>query len=216
MKVLVLLAHPAFERSQVNRRLAEAARQVPGVTVHDLYEAYPDLHLDVAREQELLLGHDVVIFQHPFFWYSTPSLLKEWQDLVLEHGWAYGTGGAALAGKVTFNAISAGGPETSYRKDGYNRFTIRELLSPYEATANLCRMRYLAPFVVHGVLRAANADKLVDHARDYRRLLEALVAGRVDLDAAARAERLNADLDAVLRREDAGPRGAATDHPAGG
>lgn len=28
--------------------------------------------------------------QHPFYWYSTPALLKEWQDLVLEHGWAYG------------------------------------------------------------------------------------------------------------------------------
>lgn len=197
MKVLVLFAHPALERSRVNRALVAAAQGCEGVTVHDLYEEYPDLVVDPAREQALLSEHDVIVFQHPFYWYSTPSLLKEWQDLVLAHGWAYGQGGHALLGKVTFNAMSVGGPESAYRPDGYNHFSLRQLLAPYEATAQLCGMKFIAPFAVHGTLRLPASD-IPPHARDYRRLLEAVVAGRLDLDRAAAVDRLNADLDALL------------------
>jgi glutathione-regulated potassium-efflux system ancillary protein KefG len=200
MKVLVLFAHPALERSRVNRALVRVARDCPGVTVNDLYEEYPDLLIDVRREQQLLLEHDVCVFQHPFYWYSTPAILKEWQDLVLEHNWAYGRDGHALAGKVTFNLLTAGGPEGAYRAGGYNRFTIRQLLAPYEATASLCQMKYLAPFVVHGTLRMSPTE-IDPHARDYRRLLEALTHDRLDLEGAASAVRLNADLEGLLKPE---------------
>jgi glutathione-regulated potassium-efflux system ancillary protein KefG len=199
MRVLVLFAHPALEKSRVNRRLIAAAGEVEGVTVHDLYEAYPDLHIDVRREQVLLEEHDAIVFQHPLYWYSTPSILKEWQDLVLQHGWAYGTGGRALEGKVTFNAVSAGGPESAYRPEGHNRFTLRQLLVPWEATARLCLMRYLPPFVVFAALRMKRASELDGPAGEYRRLLEALVADRVDVERAAPLERLNAEaLEALL------------------
>ncbi len=67
-RVLVLLAHPVLERSRVNRRLLEAVRDLDAVTVHDLYEVYPTLAIDVRREQRLLVEHDVVVFQHPFYW----------------------------------------------------------------------------------------------------------------------------------------------------
>lgn len=92
-RILVLFAHPAFERSRVHRRLVAAARAQHGVTIHDLYEAYPDFDVDVRREQELLLAHDLIVLQHPFYWYSTPPLVKQWIDLVFEYGWAYGARG---------------------------------------------------------------------------------------------------------------------------
>ncbi len=184
--VLVLFAHPAVARSRVNLRLVEAARAVPGVTVNDLYERYPDFDIDVAREQELLAAHDVVVMQHPFYWYSTPSILKEWQDLVLEHGWAYGRGGRALVGKVMLNALTAGGPEQAYRPDGPNHFTIRELLAPLEQTARLCGMHYLAPFVVFGTHRLRPAE-IEGHAAGFAALLTGLRDGTVDLEAAGRA-----------------------------
>jgi len=57
---------------------------VEGLTFHDLYEAHPDFDVDVAREQELLLGHDAVLVQHPLYGYSTPPLVKQWEDLVLD------------------------------------------------------------------------------------------------------------------------------------
>ena len=195
--VLILFAHPAIRKSRVNRRLIEAARGVDGVTVHDLYEAYPDLDIDVEREQELVSAHDVIVMQHPFYWYSTPSMLKEWQDLVLEHGWAYGHEGHALEGKILVNAISAGGSESSYREQGLNRFTMRQLLAPIEQTARLCGMVYLPPFVVHGT-HGIELHNLDQHVDDYRRVLEGLRDGRVTADRAAGMHRLNADLDGLL------------------
>jgi glutathione-regulated potassium-efflux system ancillary protein KefG len=197
-RVLILFAHPALERSRVNRRLIEAVRGIDGVQVHDLYEAYPTLAIDVRREQALLLAHDVIVFHHPFYWYSTPAILKEWQDLVLEHGWAYGAGGTHLRGKITFNAVSTGGPASAYRREGYNRFTVRHLLSPYDQTAHLCGMRFLAPFVVHAALRVAGDADIAPHQRAYRRVLEALRDDRLDLERAARAEELNDDVDGLL------------------
>jgi len=196
-RVIILFAHPALQKSRVNRVLADAVRDLPGVTFHDLYQAYPDFDIDVDREQRLLTEHQVVVWQHPFFWYSTPAILKEWQDLVLEHGWAYGSEGAALHGKLLLSAISTGGREEAYRPDGYNRYPILQLLTPANQTAHLCGMRWLPPFVVHGTLRMTAAE-IEAHAADYRRLIEALRDERLDLDAAAEVERLNADLDALL------------------
>ncbi len=209
-RILVLLAHPVLERSRVNRRLADAIHGLEGVTLHDLYEHYPSGDLDVRYEQSLLLSNDVYVFQHPFYWYSVPSILKEWQDLVLEHGWAYGQKGTHLRGKITFNAITTGGPTTVYRPEGRNRFTVRQFLAPWDQTAVLCGMRYLAPFVVHGSFRLNNDDDVAPHAAAYRRVLEALRDHRFDLDRAQQAQRLNDDLDALITGEPPGATGEAS------
>jgi len=195
--VLVLFAHPAIRNSRVNRRLVAAVRDLNGVTVNDLYDEYPDLNIDVTREQELLAAHEIVVFQHPFYWYSTPAILKEWQDLVLEHGWAYGHDGDALRGKALLSAMTTGGSEDAYCAKGSNRFSVRQLLAPIEQTARLCGMDFLPPFVVHGTFRLT-ASEIEDHAVDYRRLVEALRDGRVRADGVAGLRRLNSDLDALL------------------
>lgn len=196
-RVLVLIAHPAFENSRVNRHLAAAVRDLPGVTFHDLYEAYPDFDVDVRREQALLLEHDTLVLQHPFYWYSTPALVKQWEDLVLEHGWAYGTGGHALRGKRWLSAITTGGREEAYQPDGHNRFTMRQLLAPIEQTAHLCGMTFLPPFVVHGTHRL-DATQIAEAARDYRYVVDALRDDRLDVSALAGLPRLNLDLAALL------------------
>ena len=199
-RVLVLFAHPALEKSRVNRVLAAGLEDMDGVTFHDLYEAYPDLGIDIAREQELLESHDVVVMQHPLFWYSTPAILKEWQDLVLQHGWAYGSTGNALVGKTMLSAVTSGGAEEAYRPDGYNGHHIRDYLLPLAQTARLCGMTWLAPFLVHGTLHMS-AGEMAEHAAGYRRLLAALRDGQVDLETAAAPDLpfINRDLDAVLQ-----------------
>jgi glutathione-regulated potassium-efflux system ancillary protein KefG len=198
-RVLILFAHPVLERSRVNRRLVDAVRGLDGVTIADLYEEYPTLAIDAAREQRRCDAHDAIVFHHPFYWYAAPAILKEWQDLVLQHGWAYGAGGDALRGKLTFNAITTGGAAGAYRHEGANRFTIRELLAPWDQTAYLCGMRFIAPFAVHSALRVAGADDVAPHARGYRRLIEAVRDDRLDVDAAAGLEELNDHLDALIR-----------------
>jgi glutathione-regulated potassium-efflux system ancillary protein KefG len=172
-RVLVLFAHPAYHRSRANRALADAVRDVEGVTLRDLYETYPDMLIDVEAEQALLTRHDALVLQHPFYWYSAPALVKEWLDLVLAHGWAYGETGRALEGKLWMHAISSGGRAENYGPKGLNRFSVEELLRPFEATAHLCRMIWRAPFVVHAS-HLKNDAALADAARAYRAQVLAL------------------------------------------
>lgn len=171
--MLVLVAHPAIHRSRVNRAMADAILGLDGVTLHDLYDAYPDLDIDVPREKSLVDAHDALVWQHPFYWYSTPALLKEWQDLVLEFGWAYGPGGTALRGKPFLQALSTGGGPGAYADGNPERFSLRQLLAPIEATARLCGLDHRPPFAVHG----ANAldERAIDaEARRYRDTIVAL------------------------------------------
>ena len=197
-KILILFGHPAFRRSTINAALRGAVETLDGVTFHDLYARYPDFLIDVPYEQRLCETHDIIIFQHPFYWYSTPAILKEWFDLVLEHAWAYGTTGNALQGKITFQALTAGGSQENYRSDGLNLFTIRELTTPFRSTANLCGMDWLPPFAVLGIHQGLPESERVRHAEDYRRTLIALRDNRVDLDRARAGEWLNQDLNGII------------------
>ena len=99
-RLLLYYAHPGNKYSRVNKKLAQVASEHPKLTFVDLYQEYPRYDINVDREQERLLNHDVIIFQHPLFWYSTPSIIKEWIDLVLEHGFAFGSGGDKLKIKL--------------------------------------------------------------------------------------------------------------------
>ncbi len=172
-RVLVLFAHPTFRKSRINKKLIEAIENMDGVTVNNLYENYPDFFIDVKKEQKLLLAHDIIIWQHPFYWYSAPAILKEWMDLVLGHGFAYGNNGKALAGKIIFSAISTGAKKESYSNDGGNQFTINQFLTPFKQSANLCRMTYLPPFVVHGSYSASEKE-IENYGKMYRNLIEML------------------------------------------
>ena len=196
-KVLVLYAHPSQHRSEVNRPLFQAACEIAGVTAVDLYGEYPTFNIDIAKEQRQLIEHDVIIFQFPLFWYSTPAILKEWQDLVLEYGFAYGHGADALKDKVFLCALSAGGKEAAYQTDGYLHFTIQELLRPLEQMATITGMKYLAPFVLFQSRTAAEEKRIETHLAQWQRLLKALVENKVDLPAAQRVDKINRYLDGV-------------------
>ncbi len=180
-RILIQFAHPALQKSRVNRKLIAALQGLEDVTINDLYEEYPDFSVNVKREQELLLSHDIIVFQHPFYWYSSPALLKEWEDLVLQYGFAYGAQGTQLNGKWVLTAITTGGPKSAYRREGNNYFTIRELLRPFEQTVRLCGMVYLPPFVVSGTLAMKNAEEVAGPAALYRRAVENLRDSRFDL-----------------------------------
>ncbi|WP_131736464.1 NAD(P)H-dependent oxidoreductase [Actinomadura roseirufa] len=169
-RTLVVLAHPDLGASRVTAALADGVRDLPDVTVHDLYAEYPDLRLDVPREQRLLVGHDRVVLQFPFYWYSVPPLLKKWLDEVFERGWAYGPAGHALRGRSMQIVTAVGGGEDLYRPGGLNRFPVVDLLLPFDATANLTGMRYERPFIVHGASSIGD-EALAGHVRSYRALL---------------------------------------------
>ncbi|CNJ11593.1 NAD(P)H dehydrogenase (Quinone) [Yersinia aldovae ATCC 35236] len=149
-RILVLTAHRTPDESRINRRLIEALRPLPTVTVHELIREYPDFQIDVAREQELLESHDVIVMMFPFYWYSSPAILSEWQDAVLTYGFAYGSSGDKLQGKPLQLVVSTGGKAQDYTPQGYNRYPALDLLLPFHAMANLTGMDYLPPFLVQG------------------------------------------------------------------
>src|SRR5262249_14360253 len=132
---LVLLDHPDLARSRINAALADAVRELPGVTLHDLHAEYPDRVIDVPREQRVVAAHSLIVFQFPFHWYSVPSLLKQWMDEVLLRGFAYDGGMPLLTGKTLQVVTSTGGVEEAYREGGFHRFSMSALLAPLENTA---------------------------------------------------------------------------------
>jgi glutathione-regulated potassium-efflux system ancillary protein KefG len=187
-KLIVYYAHPGHKHSHINRFMARAAEALDGITFVDLYRDYPRFDIDTDREQQRLLEHDVVLFQFPLFWYSTPSIVKEWQDLVLEHGFAYGSDGDRLAGKRMMLAVTAAGPEDAYAAGGYQHYSLRDFLRPLEQTARLCSMRFTAPYVLYSSLKAPSTGDVEPHVDGYRRLLEAIRDDRYDWDEADRRE----------------------------
>jgi putative NADPH-quinone reductase len=189
MKILVNLFHSNLEKSTVNRRWLKELEGHSQITINQPYSKYPDGIINITKEQQLLSEHDRLVFQHPFLWYSVPSLMKQWLDDVLSYGWAYGPGGTALHGKDWVSVISTGGPKESYQAGGFNNFTMSELLKPLQQTANLIGANYLAPFVLHGTVQVspeaieASAAELIRHITN------------PELDPKLRLKRLQGELE---------------------
>jgi glutathione-regulated potassium-efflux system ancillary protein KefG len=175
---LIVFAHPALEKARVAPAMLKAALALPYFPVRDLYDLYPDMTIDVLAEQVAMAVSDIVVLQFPLYWYSVPALLKEWLDLVWVPGWAYGKGGKVLVGKTLACAFSAGGSSETYSAQGANRFTIAELLRPWEQTAALCGMRWIPPFVIHNA-GDLDAVMLAEESLRYRRWLEAEAAASI-------------------------------------
>ncbi len=160
----------------MNCLLLDAVRDIPGVEVNDLYERYPDFHIDVAREQELLRSIDLLVVQHPFYWYSAPAMFKQWQDVVLEYGFAFGKSGDAMHGKDWLSVVTVGQGQAAYLPDGHNRHSVAELMQPFKCSANHCGMNYLEPIVIHGTAQIDDAE-LDGWAATYRQRLLAYRPG---------------------------------------
>ena len=165
--IQLLFVHPFPHRSKVNRVLLDGVCDLPGVHVCDLYEQYPDFYIDKEREQQALMETDLLVVQHPFYWYSAPAMFKQWQDVVLEHGFAFGAGGDAMRGKDFLPVITVGQSEESYKADGHNRHEMDEILYPYQCMANHCGMHYLEPIIIYSAHRQDENElaRCVDHYR---------------------------------------------------
>ncbi|KAB7787553.1 NAD(P)H-dependent oxidoreductase [Bifidobacterium cebidarum] len=171
MKTLVLVFHPNMAKSRANAALMEAAQKLPAdtVTVREEYALYPNGNIDVAAEQQLIEAHDRIVLQFPLYWYSSPALLKEWEDQVLAFGWAYGPDGKALEGKEITVATTAGGPESEYQPED-NGATMSEVLSPYRMMARYVHATWLKPFVVFDSMELSD-KALAETAKQYQAFL---------------------------------------------
>ncbi|MBT2551758.1 NAD(P)H-dependent oxidoreductase [Arthrobacter sp. ISL-5] len=172
-KVLILVGHPDLAQSKHNTALLDAVRDLAHVTVHDLYAAYPDFQIDAEAERALLAEHDVIVFQHPVYWYSTPALFRQWQDDVLTYGWAFTFDGSPsqLAGKKAVVAVTAGGSVESYTPEGMNKTTIETLLGSWDATLRMCQLDIEPMFKVYGTVVGLSDEELTTAAKEYNELI---------------------------------------------
>ncbi|NKB16636.1 MAG: NAD(P)H-dependent oxidoreductase [Sphingomonadales bacterium] len=159
-KTLILVFHRDLTQSKANAALADAAARLPETEVVDMQRLYPvgcvDMRWDTDAEVARLLAADRIVLQFPIQWYSVPSLLKSWLDAVLTRMFyiAYEREGRLLEGKSLMVAATAGNVPESYQRDGRNRFTIAEMLTPLRMAANRCGLVWIEPFTVF------EADKL--------------------------------------------------------
>lgn len=183
--ITVIYAHPYPQHSRAGRALQQAIAGLPHVHTRNLYQLYPDFHIDVQAEQTALLASSTVVFQHPLQWYHMPALLSLWCEKVLSHGWAYGHQSdgqvaQALAGKRFVWAATAGGDEAAYSESGYNHFSMRQIATPIEQLARFCGMQWQAPCTVYHAGKLSD-EELLMAAEGYRlRLIEELVFHGVD------------------------------------
>ncbi len=172
--ILLVFAHPYLERSRANRVLLRQVDDIPGVLTRRLYDLYPDFDIDVEAEQQALLEADVVVWQHPMYWYSVPGLMKHWFDKVLARGWAYGDGGTALVGKRCLWVVTTGGDDGAFRPEGIHAHPFGDFVPHIEQTARFCGMQWLEPIVVHGAHRVSRSV-LEEHAKNYRARIKELL-----------------------------------------
>ena len=156
--ILVLYAHPYPRHSRACKALLNAVQDLPDLETRSLYDLYPDFDIDVAAEQAALSRADLVVWLHPIYWYSAPSMLKHWFDVVLLRGWAYGAGGVALHGKQCLWAVSAGGDKESYSTKGMHQQPFENFIAPIEQTARFCGMQWHEPMIVHGAHTVGDAE----------------------------------------------------------
>lgn len=180
MKVVVIFAHPNVDSGSLgNKIILDEIKKVEGIQVREIYKMYPNYDIDIKAEQQALLDADLIVFQFPFYWYSVPSLLKEWEDMVLEHGFAFGSTGDKLKGKQFLVSTTIGGPKESYSSTGYNTFTVDEYMAPLKQIAIHSGMTFLEPVTSHGVVNIPGLEAMRTNseiaAKDHaERLMQAL------------------------------------------
>lgn len=169
MKTTILLFHPHLDQSRVNKALANAAKDA-GFEVRDMYALYPDFKIDVAKERAVLENADRIVFQFPVYWYSSPALVKQYEDDVFTGNWAY-NGGKALLDHEWLLAVSPGADQDAYQKDGRVHYTIPALLRPYQATSVLIKTKFMTPFISYNASNMSD-EELANRAQAYVEYLQ--------------------------------------------
>lgn len=126
-KTLIIFAHPYFEHSTTNIELIKVYKDNPNIDFRDLYEDYPDFHIQAFRERKRIDKYDHIIFHYPLIWFGMPPLLKLWIDEVMDLKWQNKDKDNPMAGKKASIIVSAGANEDSFTRHGLYKTLLPEL-----------------------------------------------------------------------------------------
>lgn len=169
--ITIIYAHPYSAHSRIGKALLSSVVDFPHVHIHNLYEKYPDFHIDIKKEQQQLLKSNLIIFQNPMHWYHIPALMSLWLEKVFTYGWSHGTVQKALEGKKFLWVVS-----TRHKEDFFHthpeggRYSIDQLSASLRLTAELCGMQWIEPFVIYNSNQMSE-DEVFLTAEKYRDIL---------------------------------------------
>lgn len=151
MKTLVLYSHTYHQDSQFNKTLLQSIQDTKNVFIHNLNAVYPDAQINIKQEIKLLQESTKIIAQFPLFWFSSPSLFKEWQDKVLTEIY-HSENPQMLQGKTFQIITTAGGLEKNYNSWGDEHSSgIEKALFPIHKTFEHIGAKVQKPFVIYDV-----------------------------------------------------------------
>lgn len=132
---------------------------------------------DIQEEISKLVWCDLLIFNFPVYWCSTPAILKGWIDRVLISGLTYGgkrfydRGG--LVGKRAMVSATIGGQPHMFNENGIHGSLDNMLRHVLQGTLAYTGMSVLPSFVAWHVPYISDEER-ADVLDDYRRRLQAL------------------------------------------
>ncbi len=175
-KTVIIVDHPSFDRSVVNRRWLEEVRKYPDeFIVHNLQSSYPRRIIDTAQEHSLIDSNGSVVFQFPLYWYNCPPLTKQWFDSCLTPDWAYGKEHKLKGRKIAF-AVTCGSEESAYCSEGRHHVALSEYLNSFTHSVEFVQAENAGIFAFFGANteHATDAEKLAESARNYVEFLRTL------------------------------------------
>ncbi|MCD2255727.1 NAD(P)H-dependent oxidoreductase [Agrilactobacillus fermenti] len=146
MRTLVVIAHPDYDNSGTQAFLQASAQSLSQVTWHILDQVYPDLHMDIIAERQLIQQADQIIFQFPLYWYSAPASLYAWLDQVLQT--KHEETLPDFSGKILGLVVSTGTDQKQFAAGRQEQFTLSEYLRPFEGIARKVNLQYRAPLII--------------------------------------------------------------------
>ena len=108
------------------------------------------------------------MLQYPLYWLATPPMMKAYMDAAFSYCHQNGL----LAGKELQIAVTTGSPINEYSKHGSNKFSLAEVLTPMQVTANYCGMTFNKIFAADGALAGITDEQIAEHAMRYVQMLK--------------------------------------------
>ncbi len=154
MKVLVVASHPNLDESNINKKLINLFKTETDYTLSVLDEKYKHRNINVKEEQDLLLSHDIIVFQFPLYWYNVTPLMKEYFDVVYLDGFCFGKG-CMLGHKNYFTLVSCGANKDHFTKDDIG-FSFQEMFTYIKGMINKSNGKY------HGAIGTFDSNNIKD------------------------------------------------------